>query len=506
MDRKQILTFIAMGLGVFIIAVDITSINVALPAIEKSFAISLGTVEWIINGYVLAFGVLVVITGRLADMYGRKRVFLVGAAIFAIASLIGGLAEDAGLLISMRVLQGASAAVLWPAIVGICYSSVSDSQKGYAVGLIFGVTGTGNALGPLIGGVLTEFLSWRWVLFINVPLAILAALITLYVVSEQSAENEDKGIDFLGIATLSIALVSFLYAIDQSTVWGWLSIKTIGLILFSAVFLSVFLRLERKQEIALIPSLVMKNRQFMLYCLVIAALVPSFFCIFLYLPEYFEKFKHYTPIQAGAAMVPCVLIYAFISPLSGRIYNKLGSKNSILLGMILGGVGVIGVVALGFENSYIYIVPPFLLAGAGLGIGLVSVTTAGVGSVRESMSSLAGGIIMMFQLTGAALGIAIATTIFIDTSINDFVGNISELGLNLTEAEIAEIKSFILGSSSEQILENKLGQSLTEKLLPYIKDSYIKGLRIGIGFSGLLILLGAAVTLFFTKSKEVKNG
>ncbi|MGI9554254.1 MAG: MFS transporter, partial [Thermodesulfobacteriota bacterium] len=421
MDRKQILTFIAMGLGVFIIAVDITSINVALPAIEKSFTISLGTVEWIINGYIIAFGVLVITAGRLADMYGRKRVFVTGAAIFALASLIGGMAEDAELLIAMRVIQGVSAAVLWPSIVGICYSSVSDSQKGYAVGLIFGVTGTGNAIGPLIGGVLTEFLSWRWVLFINVPLAVLAGLITLYVVSEQSSEEENKGIDFYGIITLSIALVSFLYAIDQSTVWGWLSIKTIGLILFSLLILYIFLRLEKTRGIALIPEVVMKNRYFMLYCLVIATLVPSFFCIFLYMPQYFEKFKHFTPIQAGAALVPCVLIYAIISPLAGRIYNRLGSKNSILLGMVLGGIGVIGIVALGFERSYIYIVPPFLLAGAGLGIGLVSVTTAGVGSVRESMASLAGGIIMMFQLTGAALGIAIATTIFIDTAINDFV-------------------------------------------------------------------------------------
>lgn len=505
MNRKQILTFIAMGIGVFIIAVDITSINVALPAIEKSFVISLGTVEWIINGYLLAFGVLVVITGRLADMYGRKRVFLIGVVIFAMASLIGGLAEDAGLLIAMRVFQGVAAAVLWPAIVGICYSSVSDSQKGYAVGLIFGVTGLGNSVGPLIGGVLTEFLSWRWVLYINVPLTVLAGLITLYVVSEQSTEDEDKEIDFYGIITLSVAIVSFLYALDQSTVWGWLSFKTIGLIFLSLIFLFIFLKLEKTRDIALIPQVVMKNRNFMLYCLTIATLVPTFFVIFLYLPQYFEKFKHYTPIQAGAAMVPCVLIYAFLSPLAGRIYNRIGAKNSILLGMILSAIGIFGIVAFGFETSYIYIVPPFLLAGMGLAIGLTSVTTAGIGSVRESMSSLAGGIIMMFQLSGAALGIAIVTTIFIDTTLNDFTGNISDLGLNLTASDIGNIKSFILGSSTEQMLENELGQSMVDKLLPHIRDSYVKGLRIGIGFSGFLILIGAAITLFFTKSGEIKK-
>jgi len=503
MDRKQILTFIAMGIGVFIIAVDITSINVALPAIEKSFAISLGTVEWIINGYTLAFGVLVVITGRLADMYGRRKVFLIGVVIFAIASLIGGLAQGPGLLISMRVLQGAAAAVLWPAILGICYASVSDSQKGYAVGLIFAVVGTGNSVGPLIGGLLTEFLSWRWVLFINLPLTILAGIITVFVVSEQSTEGEDKGIDYIGIITISIALVSLLYALNQSTVWGWLSVKTIGLILLTPIFLFLFLRLEKKQEIALIPDVVMKNREFMLYCVIIGTLVPTFFCIFLYLPQYFEKFKHYTPLQAGAAMVPSVLAYAITSPLAGKVYNTLGAKYTILLGMILTSIGTFGIVIFGFAASYIYIVPPFVLCGIGLGIGLTAITTAGVGAVKESMSSLAGGIIMMFQLSGAALGIAIVTTIFIDTSINDFIGKMSGLDLNLTAADIGKIKSFILGSNTEQILENELGSSMVDKLLPHIRDSYVKGLKIGLSFTGFLLLIGAAITLFFTKSRDI---
>ncbi len=161
-------------------------------------------------------------------------------------------------------------------------------------------------------------------------------------------------------------------------------------------------------------------------------------------------------------MVPCVLIYAFLSPLAGRIYNRIGANNSILLGMILSAIGIFGIVVFGFETSYIYIVPPFLFAGMGLAIGLTSITTAGVGAIKESMSSLAGGIIMMFQLTGAALGIAIVTTIFIDTSVNDLVTKISDLDLNLKEADIEEIKSFILGSNTEQMLESELGPSLVD--------------------------------------------
>jgi MFS family permease len=356
-------------------------------------------------------------------------------------------------------------------------------------------------MGPLIGGALTEFLSWRWVLFVNIPLTVVAGLITLYVVSEQSIEDEDKGIDYIGIITISIALLSLLYVFDQSVVWGWLSYKTIGLTLISIIFFFLFVKLEKTQEIALIPEAVMNNRGFILYCLTIATLVPTFFCIFLYLPQYFEKFRHYTPLQAGLAMVPSVLAYAITSPLAGNIYNKFGAKHTILLGMVLTCIGTFGIMVFGFAENYFYIVPPFILCGIGLGIGLTSITTAGVGSVKESMSSLAGGIVMMFQLTGSALGIAIVTTIFIDTSVTDLMGKITELDLNLSSSNIENIKSFILGSNTQQMLENELGSSTVDKLLPYIRDSYVKGLQIGIGFAGFLLLIGTAITLFFTKNR-----
>ncbi|MDA2919609.1 MFS transporter [Desulfobacterota bacterium AH_259_B03_O07] len=504
MDRRLILTFIAMGIGVLVIAVDLASINVALPAIEKSFEISLGTVEWIVNGYLLAFGVLLVTTGRLADIYGRRKIFLIGIVIFGAASLIGGLSQGSGLLISMRVLQGVGAAFLWPSIIGICYSSVPENQKGYAMGLIFGVSGLGNAAGPLIGGILTEFLSWRWVLFVNVPLTIIAGLITLYVVSEQSAEGEDQGVDYIGVIAISITLVSFLYAVDQSISWGWLSIKTIGLIIISVIFLFLFLKFEQKEESALIPKEVMKNRGFMAYCLVMATLCPTFFCIFLYLPQYLEKFKHYTPLQAGAALVPIVLSFGLTSPFSGKIYNSLGAKMSIIIGMLLLSIGTFGIVIFGIGTSYIYLVPPSLICGIGFGIALPCITTAAVGYVEEYRASLAGGIVMMFQMSGAALGLAVATTIFIDTAINDFIGRISALDLNLSGSDVGNIKSFILGSSSEQILEKEVGSSMFNKLIPHIRDSYVKGLKIGLGFTGTIVFIGALMTLFFTKSRQNK--
>jgi EmrB/QacA subfamily drug resistance transporter len=501
MDRKLILTFIAMGIGILVVTVDITAINVALPAIEKAFDVSLGTVEWIVSGYILAFAVLMVTCGRLADMYGRRKIFLLGLVIFGSASLIGGLSQSSGLLITMRIFQGAGGAFLWPTIIGICYASVSDDKKGYAVGLIMGAAGIGNAGGPLVGGVFTEFLSWRWVLFLNVLLAIAAGVITLCVVPEQSTEEEQR-IDYFGIITISIALVSLLYALDQSTIWGWSSVKTIILIIASIVFLFVFVKFEQKQENALIPEDVMNNRGFMVNCLIMATLIPTFFCILLYLPQYLEKFRHYAPLRAGAALVPVLLSYALTSAFSGKLYHSLGPKRSIVIGMLLTAIGTFCIIIFGFGTSYVSMFLASIVSGIGLGIANPSITTAAIGSVKESRASLAGGIVFMFQLSGAALGLAVITTIFIDTAINDFVGRISTVDLTLSATDVGGIKSFMLGSGSEQILKTELGSSTLNKLIPQIRDSYVKGLKMGLGVSGALAFVGAPLALFLQKSRQ----
>lgn len=498
MGLKQIITFIAMGIGILVVAVDLTSINVAIPAVQKSFNVSIETVEWMISGFMLAFGVLLVTAGRLADTYGRKKIFLIGMSIFGAASLIGGLSEDAGLLIAMRVIQGLGGAILWPSVIGITFASVSQQHKGLAMGLVFGIAGLGNSIGPLVGGVLTEDISWRWVLFANVPMAILAILTTYFIVEEQSGESGKKRIDFPGIITISIALVSFLYAVNQSTSWGWASEKTVGLLIVSAVSLILFFKLEKNKDNALIPDDVRKNSIFMKYCFTISVLAPTFFLLFLYLPQYLEKFLNFSPIEAGAGVIPVVLTFAIMSPFAGRVFNALGARLSIFFGMLITAIGTFGLVLFGFKGAYIHLVAPSLICGIGIGIALACINTAAVSSVDESRASLAGGLTMLFQMAGAALGIAIVTTIFVDTSINELLIRISSLGLDIPNTGIGEIKSFIVGSGTEETLKGELGLDLYNKLFPHIETSYIKGLRIGLGFTGILLLIGAAYSYFIS--------
>jgi len=495
MTRQQILTFIAMGIGIGVIAVDIASVNVALPAIEKDFTTTVDTVQWVVNGYALSFGVLMVTCGRIADTFGRRKAFFLGLTVFALASLVGGLANTASVLIGARVVQGVGAALLWPSIIGIIYSAVSEEQKGFAVGLMLGSAGVGNAAGPLVGGVLTEFATWRWVLFVNVPLCIAAGFLTYLEVPKQKVEEGKKYVDYLGILTVSISLVSLMYALNMSTTWGWTSYKTISLLVLFAVVMFLFVRLERRTEEALIPPDVMSNLPFMMQSTTMFAVIPALFGLLLYMPQYFEKFFGYSPLLSGASLVPMLLMFAVMSPVSGKIYGRMGQRYTIFTGMLLILLGTIIIIVFGFGGGFYGFLPGLLISGVGFGFAVPSITTAAVGSVRESRTSLAGGIVYMFQLVGGALGLAIVTTIFTDVAKSDAARRITSSGLVLSEKHQADVLDFVLGSGSKATLISDFGASRLSDLMPHIQHSYVMGLKYGLGFAAVIVAIGAFVAI-----------
>ncbi|MDQ6915936.1 MAG: MFS transporter, partial [Actinomycetota bacterium] len=246
MNRATVFALIAMGVAVLVVAQDFTALSVALPAIEKDLHSDLGTVQWVINAYALVFGVLIVTGGRLADMFGRRQAFVLGAVIFAGFSAIGGAAQDTTWLIACRALMGVGGALMWPAILGMTYAVLPDSKAGLAGGLILGAAGFGNAVGPLLGGLLTDELSWRWIFFVNVPIAAFAVAATLYAVKAEPPAGERQPIDYRGVAALSAGLVALLIALDQSSDWGWGDPVVIGLAAGCGVLLVLFGVVERR--------------------------------------------------------------------------------------------------------------------------------------------------------------------------------------------------------------------------------------------------------------------
>ncbi len=419
-----------MGIAVVVIANDFSAINVALPTMEKDFDTNINTIQWVVNAYALTFGVMIVTGGRLADMFGRRNAFFLGTAIFATMSALGGAAQSETWLIATRTLMGIGGALMWPAILGMTYALLPEEKAGLAGGIIIGAAGLGNALGPLIGGVLTDAASWRWIFFLNVPVAAFAVLVTYFLVQVKEPEAEDQRIDYAGISALSVGLVSLLVALDQVDDWGWGDPKTLALLGVAAVLVAAFVPIERRAgRHALVPREVMKNQSFTASCIAILFMSATFFAALLYLPQFMEKQLGYSPLESGVGMLPFLATFALVSFVAGPLYNRLGAK-------VLAAIGATCITAAPFifsqvdsSSSYSSLVAGMVVLGIGIGSFYPTATTAGVTSVDESQTSLAGGIIYMFQIAGGSIGLGLTTTVF-SAAIPPFVDGI-EAGFRL---------------------------------------------------------------------------
>lgn len=417
LGRGAVLALGAMALGVFVIANDFTALSVALPKIESGLHTDLDTAQWVINGYALTFGVLIVTGGRLADLFGRKRVFMIGGAIFAVFSLAGGVAPDIGLLLTCRALMGIGGAMMWPAILGMTYDILPDAKAGLAGGLILGVAGFGNAVGPMFGGFLTDVFSWRWIFFVNVPIAAFAMYVTSREVPESQVDTAERRIDYLGVAALSLGLIGLLLALDEGTDSGFTNPGILGLFATAALLLVAFAVIESRMGVAaLVPRDVLHNRVFVASCTSVLMMSAIFFSALLYLPQFMSKVLHYSAVRSGAGLLPMMGVFAVTSFVAGSMYDRLGPKRIISLGAAFLGVGIFVLSFVRNDSSYASLVPGMIVVGLGVGLFYSSITTVAVTALDPARASLAGGIVYMCQIAGGAVGLGINTAIVASAS------------------------------------------------------------------------------------------
>jgi EmrB/QacA subfamily drug resistance transporter len=417
LDRAQLLGLVAMALGVLVIANDFTALSVALPAIEKDFGVSVTTAQWVINGYAMVFGVLIVTGGRLADMFGRRFIFFVGSAIFAGFSFIGGFSPDVWVLLASRFLMGIGGAMMWPAILGMTYGLLPKGKEGLAGGIILGAAGFGNAVGPLLGGVLTDFASWRWIFFLNLPIAAFGVLVTWLVVPAEAAAEHDHKIDYGGIAVLSAGLLALLLALDEGTSVGWFDVKIVGLFVVAVLALVGFVLVERRSgEHALVPSDVLQNREFAAASLATLLMSALFFAALLYLPQFMMKRLDYSAIGAGAGLLPMMGVFAVTSFVAGPLYNRLGGKIVVTSGALALTAGMFLLSVIATDSPYTVLIPGMAVLGLGVGLFYSSITTAAITALDKSRSSLAGAIVYMAQIAGGSIGLGLNTAIVVSGS------------------------------------------------------------------------------------------
>ncbi len=496
LPRGTVLALFAMGLGVIVIANDFTALNVALPAIEQDFDVDVGTVQWTINAYVLVFGMGLVTGGRLADMLGRRRIFFIGTAIFAVFSLLGGLAQSAPELIGARVGMGVGAALMWPAILGMTFAALPKERAGLAGGLILGVAGIGNAIGPLIGGVLTDELSWRAIFYLNLPVAAFAVFATAKFVHQPPVEVTERRIDYAGITTVSLGLVSLLLGLDQAVDWGWTDWRVLAMFGFAIAMFVVFARVEKRMgEAALIPDDVISNARFRAACLTVLMISAVFFSIVLYAPQLMEKVLDWTALQAGAGMLPMLALFAVVSFAAGRLYERIGGRPVIIAGTALLAAGPLVISFFGADSGYATLVPGLALTGIGAGLFYPSITTAAVTMLDSARSSLAGGITYMFQIAGGAVGLGLTTAIFTSRSEDAVVSDGAALGLRMTGEQSGVIHGVLAGTEPGTAAFNDFGSSVADELLDVVKDSFVTGVQVSLRVVAAIALVGLIIAI-----------
>jgi EmrB/QacA subfamily drug resistance transporter len=316
----------AMCLSMFMIMLDSTVVNVALPSIQEDLGSTIDELEWMVNGYTLSFAALLVTGGRLGDIFGRRRVFTIGVVVFAASSATAGLAQSPEMLNASRIAEGIGGALMMPATLSIITDAFPVAERGKAIGTWAGISGLALSIGPLAGGFLTEQVSWRAIFYINVPIAVLAVLASSFAVRESRDEKAGRSIDYLGVVTLTIALVAVVLALIEGNEWGWGSARIIGLIATGAMSTALFLFIESRVTSPIVDFEFFRSRNFVgsnIVALIISfAMMGSFF----YLAIYMQDLLGYSPLETGVRFLPTTVLIVLAAPVAGRVADRIGSR------------------------------------------------------------------------------------------------------------------------------------------------------------------------------------
>lgn len=424
-QQRKWWALLGVSIASFLGCVDFTIVNTALPALQQDLAASVDSLQWVINGFILALSSFMVLVGRLADVHGRKRVLFIGLSVFGLASLAAGLVGDIDQLIGARIVQGLACAVLYTASGAIVSSTFDSTEQGKAFGVLFGVNGVGLAIGPVLGGVITSAFGWQWIFLINVPFVVLSLVICSFSVDESRATQTGAGLDWLGAILLLIGLPSLVLVIVQGAAWGWSSPITLGLIVLAVLALWAFIEVEKRVAAPIIDLQLFANRRF------VAAVTASFglalfYCVaFFVMPLYLALVRGENVQSSGLLLLPTTLGVAVLSPLVGRLVDRKGPALLIKTGLLLFVVSALLQAGFDRQTSLAYVLAAFVVMGLGWASILGPSTVLGISSVPQQVGSVAMGSLMTLHNVGGGLGLAVGVGIyhhFSSVPLNDVQG------------------------------------------------------------------------------------
>ena len=411
-ERRKWFALGLLAVVQFMVVLDIAIVNVALPSIKVDLGFSQENLQWVISAYALCFGGFLLLGGRAADLIGRRRLFLVGLVVFTLASLVAGLAWSEGSLIVARSVQGLGAAIVTPAALSILTTTFTEGrERNIALGVWGAVGGFGAAAGVLLGGILTDVLSWEWIFFLNVPVGVAAFVLTPFLLNE-SRDASVKSFDALGAVLVTGGLSALVYAITQSGTNGWGSAKTLGFLAGSVVLLAGFVGWEQRHPEPLMRFGLLRTKTIAGANVAGFILGTALFSMFLMLTLYMQQVLGYSPLKTGVAYLAVAGSAIVTSTIAAQLVTRLGVKPVMVFGMVAMTAGLVFFTQVSVHGSYVAdLLPGFLLIAVGIGFAFVPISIAALAGVQPSEAGLASGLINTSQQIGGALGIAVLSTI-----------------------------------------------------------------------------------------------
>jgi EmrB/QacA subfamily drug resistance transporter len=406
-ETRKWWTLAAVAFGLFMIMLDNTVVNVALPAIQQDFQADLSELEWIVAGYALTFAAFMLTGGKLADLLGRRLIFVAGLAIFTLSSLACGLAGSEEVLIAARIVQGVGAALMNPATLSIISATFPPQQRGMAIGIWAGVSALALAIGPLVGGLLTEHASWSWIFFINVPIGLVAIAASFVLIDETRDTSEAQRLDLPGLLTSGIGLFSLTYGLIEANTYGWTSGRILTAFAVAAVMLVAFVLLERHQRVPMLDLSLFRNSTFAGANSVMLLVALAMFGVFFFVSLYMQNILGYSAVQAGAAFLPMTLLIVLIAPIAGKTSDRFGSRWLMATGMTLLAGQLFYFSRLGLEESYWMLLPAMLIGGVGMSLVMTPSAAAAMSGVPVDKAGVGSAVLNSARQVGGSIGIAL---------------------------------------------------------------------------------------------------
>ena len=474
-------TLAAMCFALFMLMLDNTVVNVALPSIQRDLHASLASLEWTVNAYTLTLAVLLVTGGRLGDIFGRRRMFLFGVVVFGLSSLAIGFSPDDTVLVAFRAVQGIGAAFMMPATLSIITQAFPPEQRGTAIGTWAGVSALALAIGPVVGGFLTEDVSWRAIFFINPPIAVIAVAMTLFATRESRDETVGRRIDFAGIGTLTLGLTALVLALVEANTWHWGSARVISLLVVAAIALPAFVIVERRVATPMVDFTFFRTRTYVGANVVAFLISFAMFAQFFFLTLYLQNVLHYTPLETGIRFLPSTVLIIITAPLAGRLADRVGSRPLMTIGLLIVAISLVIESRLTVHSGYGLLLPGFVLMGLGMGLVMSPMSTAAMNAVDRSKAGAASGVLSMTRMVGSTFGVAVMGAL------------VATIGGSKIDSSLPHIPA-----ATRTAIVNALGSGGTvggshvpARVVAAAKDAFVSALSTGLTVSAAVTLCGA---------------